>query len=113
MSANSERNAEIMALRARGLGCRRIAKLTGLAPNICANVIHRAETERKPRIGPGIARGERVPAAKLTEAKVLEIRARKLAGERLHVIARDFGVSIPVVSRIANRLAWRHVGGPA
>jgi len=106
---NAARAAEIMALRARGLGCRRIAEVTGYTPGVCAGVIFRAERGAHP----GPVRGESHHNAKLTEAGVLEIKARRLAGEPMGSIAHDFGVSLPLVSQIVNGKIWRHVGEPA
>lgn len=37
--------------------------------------------------------GERHPRAKLTDAQVAEIRARRAAGERPYKLAREFGVT--------------------
>ena len=54
-------------------------------------------------------RGERVGGAKLNESKVREIRRRAAVGERLYEIARDFGVSDVLVSRIVRRKQWAHV----
>ena len=46
-------------------------------------------------------RGSRNPYAKLTDAQVAEIRARRANGEELIPIAADFGISIGHVSAIA------------
>lgn len=58
------------------------------------------------------ARGEGAGNAKLTEAQVREIRARyepRKYGKGAHVLAREFGVSKPVILAIVNREAWKHV----
>lgn len=55
------------------------------------------------------ARGEANGSSKLTEAKVLEIRHRRAAGETARALAQEFGVSSPLISYIAKRKAWRHV----
>lgn len=48
-------------------------------------------------------RGERNPAAKLSDAAVKEIRERRASGEKLREIAARFGVRESCVSRICNR----------
>ncbi len=53
-------------------------------------------------------RGERNRHAKLTEAEVTSLRARKHAGESHSTLARAFGVSISTVSEIVNGKTWRH-----
>jgi hypothetical protein len=50
--------------------------------------------------------GELHPMAKLTEAKVAEIRRRRSAGERLKVLAHAFSVSEATISLIARRKIW-------
>ena len=54
-------------------------------------------------------RGERNPHAKLTEAAVRAIRARRALGETLGNIAESYGISARAVSDIANRRRWAHV----
>lgn len=53
-------------------------------------------------------RGELVPQSKLTEAQVLEIRARWPA-ETQASLAREFGVTRPKISLIVNRKNWKHI----
>lgn len=53
--------------------------------------------------------GERNHEAKLTAAQVKTIRERRSAGERLKVIAADFGVSDRSISKIALGRRWRSV----
>ena len=53
--------------------------------------------------------GEDCVRAKLTEADVREIRARRAAGERPVDIAKDYNVSDEQVSRISQRRSWAHV----
>ncbi|MFE9337723.1 HNH endonuclease [Streptomyces sp. NPDC007063] len=55
------------------------------------------------------ARGSRSGTAKLTEQQVTEIRARAAAGHLHRLIAADYGISRPNVSRIVNGKGWRHV----
>lgn len=56
-----------------------------------------------------IARGEAAGNAKLTEAQVIEIRARRASGEQLGSLAAAFGIGKVQVSRIAHRTRWAHV----
>jgi len=51
--------------------------------------------------------GSKNPAAKLTDEQAAEIRRRRAAGEKLRVIAADFGVSEATVSLLARNLTWR------
>jgi hypothetical protein len=55
------------------------------------------------------ARGSRSGMSKLTEDQVAEIRTRVAAGELQRVVAADYGVSRPTISRIVNRKGWLHV----
>ena len=54
--------------------------------------------------------GRNNPASKLTEAKVLDIRARYAAGDTTQAaIARRFGINASSVGHIVTRHTWRHV----
>jgi len=53
-------------------------------------------------------RGEARTQAKLTDAAVLEIRARWPA-EKQYTLAAEFGVSQMTISRIVNRVRWTHL----
>ena len=53
--------------------------------------------------------GESVPWAKLTEAKVREIRARVAAGEQQKLLAQEFGVGTAAICLIVKRRNWKHV----
>lgn len=55
-------------------------------------------------------RGERHPNSKLRSDQVVEIRARRSAGEELSVIAADFGIAMQTVSKIARGQAWASAG---
>ena len=55
------------------------------------------------------ARGEMHGQSKLTDAMIVEIRARAMGPETQAAIARDFDVGPSVISRIASRIAWGHV----
>jgi hypothetical protein len=55
------------------------------------------------------ARGERHWSARLTEAKVLEIRRLASEGVSLRALARQFGVSHINIGQIIRRELWAHV----
>lgn len=54
------------------------------------------------------ARGSKNAAAKLTDDQVVEIYVRRNWGEPLEALAREFGVGINAVSRIALGRSWKH-----
>lgn len=64
-----------------------------------------ADRDAKGRGNSGTVNGQ----ARLTDAQVVEIRARVAAGELQRVVAASFGVGRPTVSRIVNRKGWVHV----
>ncbi len=51
----------------------------------------------------------RAKVAKVTEADVLEIRARAADGERYVAIARDYPIGAKNVATICRRQSWEHV----
>lgn len=51
--------------------------------------------------------------AKLTEAQALSIRERRIAGERVVDLAREFKVSSATICRIAKGYGWTHIGQAA
>jgi hypothetical protein len=53
--------------------------------------------------------GEANARAKLTVAKVQEIRRQHIAGKTYAAIGRAFGVRYPTISLIVRRKTWRHV----
>jgi hypothetical protein len=58
----------------------------------------------------GITKGESVFGAKLTEAKVLEIRKLYAAGGVSHrKLAEQFGVNTTAIGLIVTRKTWRHI----
>lgn len=64
---------------------------------------HRTHPEAFPR-------GECAPWAKLTDAAVAEMRHRyALGGVSQQRLAREFGVSFQMVSRIVRHLSWAHL----
>ncbi len=69
-----------------------------------ANLQHARESGLTPDL-----RGEQSPRAKLTEEKVREIRAARVAGEKVAAVAARFGVCERSVYGIWARRTWRHV----
>jgi hypothetical protein len=56
-----------------------------------------------------LSRGTSRYNALLTEAAVVDIRARRARGEKLADIAQVYGIGLSHVVRIAKRRLWRHV----
>jgi hypothetical protein len=54
-------------------------------------------------------RGSAHHHAKMTEEMALEILSRHANHEMVHVLAKEFGLSIPTVSRLVNGHIWRHL----
>lgn len=52
-------------------------------------------------------RGERHPLSKLTKQQVIEIRERARTESQVE-LAKEFGVSASLISRIMNGKAWKH-----
>lgn len=65
------------------------------------------------RTGPGIRKGEAHPVARLTPAKVIEIRARyERDGVSLRQLAVEYGISDTGVWKVVKRETWAHVTDP-
>lgn len=59
---------------------------------------------------PLLVTGVKNPAAKLTEAQVLEIRARYAAGGIFqYVLAKEYSVTQGLITSIVRRKTWRHI----
>jgi hypothetical protein len=56
-----------------------------------------------------LARGEANAAAKLTDAKVIYIRAMHASGVTQAALASQFGVSFQLISQVVHRLIWKHI----
>jgi hypothetical protein len=57
-----------------------------------------------------VSRGQVNGRAKLTDAKVIDIRARYAAGGiTMQALAIEFGVSLGLISHIITRRTWRHI----
>lgn len=83
---------------------------------ICCNPRHVREDTASANIRETVARGTHNPhrgtdhpSHKLDDEKVREIRARHARGEKQVHLARAFGVSTNIVSRIVKRAMWKHV----
>ena len=108
---NTERNAAILAGFDRGESYGVIARDLGLSRSTVAGVLDRSGCRRaKPTARlPTPAWGERSGAAKLTEAAVLEMRARRAAGAKTREIAEAYGISQHTAWAVCTRLTWAHV----
>jgi len=56
-----------------------------------------------------VPRGEATNHAKLTEAAVREIRARRAEGATLMALAQQYGVTHSAIQGVVSRKTWRHV----
>ena len=59
--------------------------------------------------GQAAPHGMQTRVSKLTDAQVVEIRARRATGEYFKDIAKDYGVTTMSVYRVCARLTWRHI----
>lgn len=55
------------------------------------------------------ARGERSGRVKLTDEKVIEIRRRRMDGETMRKLAKEFGVVKSVIGSLVKRKTWAHI----
>lgn len=69
----------------------------------------RGERHRTRTAPESTPRGERLPQAKLTEAEVIDLRARFEAGERQAALARRFGLDRSTVHGIVHGKLWTHL----
>jgi hypothetical protein len=53
--------------------------------------------------------GERMPTASLTDAQVRGIRFLATLGRKQNTMARQYGVSTMVISRVVRRESWKHI----
>lgn len=63
------------------------------------------------KVGRTDQRGIKNAMAKLTPRKIKTIRRRRLMGERLLSIAKDFNISFQAVSKIARGQRWAQISG--
>lgn len=79
--------------------------------NLCYGTKSKNMGEDKRRDG-SFPVGERHSRSKLTEAIVIQVRARAKAGEARYALAREFGVSPSTIYSICYGKNWRHVPFP-
>jgi IS30 family transposase len=104
----AELETEIVKLYRQGLSIREIADQMGIPPLAPHPILRRSGVSLRSRGGShkGIANG----AAKLTEADVSQIRQEADEGKSQAAIARRFGVTRQMISRVVLRRNWNHVG---
>lgn len=117
MWANASQQAKNKqkTLRVGGKTITEAAKSLGLSHSAIVTRMKRGWDARKAMTTPtwhkslsGFVRaGEDHPMAKLTQAKVNDIRSRIEAGHKLASIAREFDVSVSMISRIKVGKAWK------
>ncbi len=76
------------------------------------NLDNIADRHAKGRSGHGYQAGEANGYAKLTDTKVIAIRARADDGETDQALAEDYGVARATITYIVRGKTWAHVGGP-
>lgn len=92
----------IRSLRKQGKTMQEIANITGFS---LTAIFHRTKDIS---VESSFA-GDRNPAAKLTEADIHKIRRLRADGATLDSLAEQFGVSKPVIAKIARCELWTHV----
>jgi hypothetical protein len=111
MALSDEIKSEVMRRRKTGEGASNIARSMSLTKGAVSGVIWRTENAHLfgPR-APLFRKGEANPNAKLNEAKVREIRARRLSGERGNKLAAEFGVHESLICLIMSGKRWPETG---
>jgi hypothetical protein len=56
-----------------------------------------------------MSQGEHNPSAKISEAQARIIKERLMNGDRMQIIAQDFGVSLSIVREIKYGRTWKHL----
>lgn len=106
---------QIRHLRAAGWTHLALARLCGLSPSQIRNITsgrswrHVAGPLEVPE---GLARGERSGTARLTRAKVVQMRLLRAQGWPYRQLAVSFGVCEASVRAVVTGKAWSHVDGP-
>ncbi len=75
----------------------------------CCNPAHLFIGTNADNMNDRIPKARKRGAEKLTDADVLEIRARRTCGELLESIAIDFPVQKNQIGRICRRIQWKHI----
>lgn len=102
--------AQVVAIRARGIEALRDARRYGVARTTVADALYGRTWKHLPgAIAPLKNRGSRSAQAKLTEDIVRAIRLRIESGERQAPLAREYGVTSSVICQVVSRKAWAHV----
>jgi len=57
----------------------------------------------------GLSRGEKSGTAKMTDSTVTTLRADRVAGDSLKVLAERYGIAQSTVSSIVRRRTWTHI----
>lgn len=98
-------NNRDMIAKGRGRSCS--GDLNGVRKNPgCLPTGDRHYTRRRPDL---VKRGDKNPAAKLTEDDVREIRRLRAGGSGLQAIAKQFGIDRANVGYIVRGDTWKHV----
>lgn len=100
----------IVAAVKGGLSFGQCADRFGVTRNTVAGLVHRANnpTPRKAKGDHTRCRGERQPAAKLTDDDVRHIRNQP-CDIPCKILGNLYGVSGGIISRVRNRKLWKHV----
>jgi hypothetical protein len=75
------------------------------------NAENMADMRAKGRSAGAWQRGAQHPCARLTEADVIAIRARRAAGEQQRQLAKAYGVGEGAISQIVRGKTWAHLEG--
>jgi hypothetical protein len=105
---------EVLRLISRGKRLDEIARLVGASPSVVRGIsrgtgwrhVSREGLVKPPRVG------SRIAGAKLTEEDVACILSELASGARGRDLARRFGVTEAIISRIRSGKTWRHVPRP-
>lgn len=98
-----------------GDSSKKIAKSFGVLPNVIMCIINGKTWNHVPRqvfarsVRASALKGECQPRSKLNEAKILEIRQLYASGKSAYALAKLYGVTDTVISKIIKKLAWKHV----
>lgn len=68
-----------------------------------------ADCSQKGRARGPNRKGSQHGNARLSDTQVLEIRRRRSEGEKLLLLAKEFGVTEAAISGIARRISWKHL----
>lgn len=86
-----------------------IDHIDGIRTNNKIDNLRQVSPEDNNNNRPFLTRGEDVNTSKLTETKVMDIRRRKMDGERSLSLALEYGVTKGTINRIASGASWKHL----